>query len=76
MWISTLKTLPNIPDVKNFRYVFKGEHIFPFSVTGRKLDLARSSGLVKGNTKNTCVLLKLMVVYLKEERQAGDSVQW
>lgn len=43
---------------------------------GRKLDLARSSGLVKGNTKNMCAWLNLMVVCLKEEEQAGDSVQW
>lgn len=46
------------------------------SGTGRKLDLARSSGLVKGNTKNMCAWLNLMVVCLKEEEQAGDSVQW
>lgn len=46
------------------------------SGTGKKLNLARSSRLVKGNTKNMCVRLKLMVVCLREEEQAGNLVQW
>lgn len=46
------------------------------SGTGSKLDLARSSGLVKGNAKHTCAWLPLMVVCLNEEEQVGNLVQW